>query len=66
MTSLLERLCGLLAETKAAKGGQPLTYADFIECVKTLREQLPANHSGLVSGSKLSRADANKEAELLK
>ena len=43
-----------------------LTNADFMECVKTLKNDVPAIHSRLISGTKISRADATKEVEVLK
>jgi hypothetical protein len=66
MTSLLERLCILLSRATESKGEQPLTYADFIETVRALRSDLPAIHGRAVSGSKISKADAKAEAELVK
>jgi hypothetical protein len=65
--SLLERLVELLTAARAAKeAGQALTYADFMEAVRALKADLPAIHGRAVSGSKISKADARAEAELLK
>jgi hypothetical protein len=66
MTSLLERLCGLLREAKDAKGEQALSYADFMESVKKLRADLSGVHARLVMGSRLTKRDAATEAEVLK
>jgi hypothetical protein len=64
---ILERLCVLLAAAKARASEQvPFTFAELGEAVRILVEEHTAALPRRISGSKISKRDAQHEAEVVK